>query len=544
MAEITIGLAFIAGLVSFISPCVLPLVPAYVGYMGGQVTTRVAAIASGSSTAVVSRRNRFNTVLHGIFFVLGFTFVFVTFGLVLTAGSFALRGTVIEIQDILTRLGGIIIILFGLHVMGYLPKFINWVLARTGRMNSGNGLVLTIAAQLGVAVLLAWSLVTPVPAVIGAGLFLLWLAWGGAFVRPGTFWQGMLTRLQNLLYADTRQQMEARGDRGYAGSALMGVVFSAGWTPCIGPVYGAILTLAANGGSLGEAGAMLAAYSLGLGVPFLLTALALDQMQGLLRRLQRHMRKIELASGAFLVLIGLLVLTGRLEEISQIGASGEFSVNLEHCTTELFSGHIGIGDFGACMEVGLNFDPQADAEALPAGDTAGEGEAAAASLLDGLNDLSEDSPVAVLLDEGLGEGFLAPAFETTTLSGQPIALTDSRGQVTVVNFWATWCGPCRIEMPHLQAAYEELADDGLEILAIDRDEAPGQVEAFRDENGLTFPILLDPGEAITAVQYQVISMPTTFVLDRNGVIVARHLGPLTAEQLAGYLDTAFAAVEE
>ena len=96
-------------------------------------------------------------------------------------------------------------------------------------------------------------------------------------------------------------------------------------------------------------------------------------------------------------------------------------------------------------------------------------------------------------------------------------------------------------MSHLQAAYEELADEGLEILAVNRGESPERVQAFRDEFGLTFPLLLDPGETITADQYQVTAMPTTYVLDRKGVIVARHAGPLTAEQLDGYLQQAFAA---
>jgi cytochrome c-type biogenesis protein len=101
MADITIGIAFIAGLVSFISPCVLPLVPAYVGYMGGQVTTQVAATAGGG--AVAAPQNRFNTLIHGRFIVLGVTFVFVTFGLLTTAGSLALRGSVVDVQEILAR---------------------------------------------------------------------------------------------------------------------------------------------------------------------------------------------------------------------------------------------------------------------------------------------------------------------------------------------------------------------------------------------------------------------------------------------------------
>jgi cytochrome c-type biogenesis protein len=537
MVDITIGLAFIAGLVSFISPCVLPLVPAYVGYMGGQVTTQVSA---GSGGVAIAQRNRFATVLHGIFFVLGFTFVFVTFGLLTTAGSLALRGSIVDIQEILARLGGLIIIIFGLHVMGLLPRFIAWVMGKTGQMNSGAGYATALLVQLVIAAVLAWSLVTTVPIVIGVGLYLGWLVIGGAFTRPGDFWQRTLTRLQTALYADTRQQIQPRNEAGYAGSALMGVVFSAGWTPCIGPVYGAVLTLAANGGSLSQAGILLAAYSLGLGVPFLLTALALDRMQGLLRRLQRHMRTIELVSGVFLILIGALVMSGQLATLSQIGSTGDFAFNLEHCTTEVFRGSIGLGEFGACMEEGPSFGADAAEEAALTPPT--EGETASGSLLDSLSPLAGSESID-LPDVGLGEGFLAPAFQTTLSTGESIALADTRGQVTVLNFWATWCGPCRVEMPHFQALYDARSADGLEILAVNRGESLDRVTSFQEEFELTFPLLMDQDESITAQDYQVLNMPTTYVLDENGVIVARHFGAVTEEQLTDLVDQAFAVAD-
>lgn len=537
MVDITIGLAFVAGLASFISPCVLPLVPAYVGYMGGQVTSQVAATAGGGNVAV--QRNRFGTVLHGLFFVLGFTFVFVTFGLLTTAGSLALRGSIVDVQEILARLGGLIIILFGLHVMGLLPRVINWVMGKREQMNTGTGYVITLVAQLAIGGVLAWSLVTSVVAVIGAVLYLAWLVLGNAFAKPGDFWYQKLTGLQTMLYTDTRQQIQPRGDKGYLGSALMGVVFSAGWTPCIGPVYGAVLTMAANGGSLSQAGALLTAYSLGLGVPFLLTALALNQMKGVLRRLQRHMKTIELVSGVLLVLIGLLVLSGQLATLSQIGSTGDLSYNLEHCTTELFRGNIAFGDLGACLEVGPSFSPgeaAAPVEAVPVVEGAAQG-----GLLNSLNPLTESDAAANLPVVGLGEGLLAPPFETVTVEGEAVSLAELRGEVTVVNFWATWCGPCRMEMPDIQAIYDDRADEGVQILAINRGESVETVAEFQEEFGLTFPLLMDENEVITAEDYQILSMPTTFVLDADGVIVARHFGPVTEEQLNTFVDQALEA---
>ncbi|PJF39101.1 MAG: hypothetical protein CUN54_09455, partial [Phototrophicales bacterium] len=149
-----------------------------------------------------------------------------------------------------------------------------------------------------------------------------------------------LSTVERGLYSDTRKQMTAQGGGGYTSSAIMGVVFSAGWTPCIGPVYGAILTMAASGGSVSEAGAMLGAYSLGLGIPFLATALLLDSAQNILRNLQRQMRKIELFSGGFLILIGLFVASGSLQNLSAqfAGDFAELSIEIEEAVTGIFGG--------------------------------------------------------------------------------------------------------------------------------------------------------------------------------------------------------------
>lgn len=552
MTDITLGIAFIAGLVSFISPCVLPLVPAYVGYMGGRLTTQVAAIGVGGQAVVRAQRNRFGTFLHSVFFVLGFTFVFVAFGIILSAGSLALRGSVVDLQQILGRLGGLIILLFGLHVMGALPRVFAWVIGKSEQMNTGVGYLLALLAQVGIAAALAWALVTPLAMLIGVGLYLAWLALGGAFARPGDFWQRTLTRLQTLLYMDTRRQMQPRSDYGYLGSALMGVVFSAGWTPCIGPVYGAVLTMAANGGSLSQAGALLAAYSLGLGVPFLLTALALDQMQGLLRRLQRHMRAIELVSGAFLLLIGFLVLTGQLQQFSAAGASGEFSLNLEHCTTELFAGRLPLAEFGACMDAGLGYIPAAEREtsAPPVSANPGNpgesilgsvpalgGDAATGpSVIESVPALGNASPSP---EVGLAVGFSAPDFHTTTYTGQEVSLSDYRGEAVLINFWATWCAPCRVEMADFRQVLAERGDEGFIILALSMGDTSGQVSAFADELGIPFPLLLDQDMSIAAT-YQVDGLPTSYLVDADGIIVARHQGPLTAAQLNAYLDRALA----
>src|SRR5690606_20891421 len=154
------------------------------------------------------------------------------------------------------------------------------------------------------------------------------LVLGGGYNNPEAFWLKVMNTIETALYTDTRRQMNARGNTGLLGSACMGVVFSAGWTPCGGPVYGAALNLAVSGtgADIVQAGILLTAYSLGLGIPFLLTTLLLDSAQGMLRRLQRHMGRIEVLSGALLIFIGFIVATGQLQNLSQSFSNGELGL--------------------------------------------------------------------------------------------------------------------------------------------------------------------------------------------------------------------------
>lgn len=513
--ELTLGVAFIAGLVSFLSPCVLPLVPAYIGYMGGRVTNTVAAGArtDGAAATRTPFSTRFNTALHGTFFVAGFMLVFVAIGLLSTAFIQQVGGSNITlVTDIIGRLGGVMIVFFGLHFMGVLPKVFVWLRQHDDRLaNPVNGLVIAVVAS----ALIAWGFTgtlrlwaTPLwdsaPLVPGIAAGLIGLTWaglalGGAFHRPGEFWNSALNRIEIALYSDTRAQMNAADNKGFLGSGLMGVVFAAGWTPCIGPVYGAVLTLAASGGDVGEAGTLLTAYSLGLGVPFLLTALMLDSAQGGLRRVQRHMETIKLASGAFLILIGVTIALGTLQNLSAefAGDFAEFSTNLEDAVLDLF----------------INTDEDTSAaDAIDAGSAALE-----------TVDLAS-------LTVGLDTGNLAPDFMTVTDTGETVALSDLRGQVVLLNFWATWCSPCRAEMPEFQAKFDERASDGFTILAVNNAESAADVADFRAEFDLTFPLLLDEAADIQE-QYGIFSYPSTLMLDKNGVIVAKHYGPLTTSQL-------------
>lgn len=130
----------------------------------------------------------------------------------------------------------------------------------------------------------------------------------------------------------------------------------------------------------------------------------------------------------------------------------------------------------------------------------------------------------------------APDFTLLDLDGNTFSLSDFRGQPVVVNFWATWCAPCRIEMPALQEAYEKYQDQGLVILALDQDEPADIARAFfYDEMGLTFTPLLDENSAVSSTYGSYSVLPSTYFVDRQGLVTAVHRGPLTLSQIEGYL---------
>lgn len=166
--------------------------------------------------------------------------------------------------------------------------------------------------------------------------------------------------------------------------------------------------------------------------------------------------------------------------------------------------------------------------------------AASSAILDQVNEFPTAESVVAQLPPSNPDGLLevgdkALNFTLPDLEGTPVSLADYQGQPVIVNFWATWCAPCRIEMPELQAIYETYQDQGLVILALNQDEPADVAKAyFIDEMGLTFTPLLDENSAISTA-YGNFGLPTTFFIDADGTVAIVHRGPMTVGQIEGYL---------
>lgn len=216
---VSFAVAFAAGLLSFLSPCVLPLIPSYVGFLTGLTVEEM-------------QRRRGAALLHAAWFVAGFSFIFMALG----ASASALGNLLLHYQVWLGRVGGVLVLLFGLYLLGVL--------------------------------------------------------------RPA------------FLMRERKIELASK-PIGYVGSALVGMTFGAAWTPCIGPILGGILTLAAARGSVWQGTLLLGVYALGLAVPFLITAFALDRFLAWFQRFRPYIVWVDRVAGALLVLLGILLVTDR-----------------------------------------------------------------------------------------------------------------------------------------------------------------------------------------------------------------------------------------
>ncbi len=233
-SNITLGIAFFAGVASFLSPCVFALVPAYIGYLSGRSVAAANVDTENKSSSLL-------TFTHGLAFVIGFSIIFVILGAL--AGALGSLRT--DLTNILVKVGGVVVVLFGLHMTRIL-------------------------------------------------------------------------RIPFLDY-DLRPQSQPDRNKGYLSSLMMGIFFSAGWAPCVGPVLGTIMTLSFNQGGSLEGALLLTAYSAGLGIPFLLAATQIGWVTTILRKYGKVMHYTEIIMGVILIGIGILLFLGRFGQLATLG---------------------------------------------------------------------------------------------------------------------------------------------------------------------------------------------------------------------------------
>ena len=375
---VNIVISFAAGILSFLSPCVLPLVPGYISLISG---VSIDSLKEGES-------NRRAVILNSLAFNGGLSVIFLLLGT--TAG---LVGSALTNNPWFRIIGGIIIIAFGLQLIGLLK--------------------------------------------IGA------------------------------LYKDTRHFSDNK-PRGMLGSAALGIAFAAGWTPCIGPILGGIIGLAATSGGWRSGLILSAFYSAGLAVPFLLTGLGINQFLGFYKSFRQHLHKVEVVSGIVLILVGVLVMSGQSTMLTSSRLAAVLP-DLEGKLRRFFS------------------PPKPPAPSS-----------------------ASNFPAA-------------PDVEFQTLTGTPVHLKDLQGQVVLLNFWATWCIPCREEIPELNKLQQELQAQGLKVIGASTDDNAEGVNDYQQSVArFEYDVLLGGSEAKAKLEHP--QLPTTYIIDRQGRIRQKIIG--------------------
>ena len=393
---------FLQGLFSFFSPCVLPLLPVYFGYLSGGTAERDADGAL--------RFARGRVMINTLFFVLGISAAFFLLGL----GASAAGSALIKHQKAIMRIGGILMILFGLYQSGLLGEW------------------------------------------------------------------GFLAKERRLPFRF--ETMAASPVMAF----IFGFVFSFAWTPCVGPMLSSVLILAAAEPEKGMV--MILFYTLGFVIPFLLLGLFSETVLNLVKKHKGVMAFTVKAGGVLMIVLGLLLFTGKLDGVGTAAPQQSATQNTRQ------------------TDDATQKDTQTQ--------NAAQGEK------------KDQNAVAAI------------PFTLKDQYGKTHTLTDYKGKIIFLNFWATWCPPCRAEMPDIQKLYERSPREGTDAVIVlgvaapklgsEKDEAG--IKAFMDKNGYTYPVLMDKGGKLFEA-YGIRAIPTTYLIDRRGNVIGRVQGALSAENL-------------
>lgn len=398
---------FIEGILSFFSPCVLPLIPVYIGYLSGgtQQTDE-----NGNITY-----DRKKVIVNTIFFVIGISVAFFLLGLGMSAVSRFFSGN----QLLFARIGGIIVILFGLYQIGFL----------------GNSKLLS-----------------------------------GEYRIPISFEKMTMSPIVAL---------------------IMGFVLSFAWSPCIGPVLSSVLILAASASTSGVGFALIGIYTLGYIIPFILVGLFTTKLLDFFSRHKNVVKYTVKVGGALLIILGLLMFTGKMNSItSYLSAVPE--------------------DSTATTRVDTNND----------------------------SSVSEENTID-------SEIMAATEFTLVDQYGETHSLSDYKGKIVFLNFWATWCPPCKAELPYIQELYEEyqaMEDADVVFLSVvfpsyrNEQDVEGVTE-FLSEKGYTFPVLMDT-EASLMQSYYITAYPNTYMIDPDGNVLGYIPGGMTKAVMENVIEQA------
>lgn len=426
---------FVQGLLSFFSPCVLPLIPLYVGYLAGG-----AAQVRDDGTIEYPRAK---VLVNTVFFVVGVSFAFFLLGFGFTALGQFFTGS----QRAFSVVAGIIMALFGLYMLGAFGK------ARA---------------------------------------------------------------------VETERRLPFRLDR-FAMNPLvalvLGFTFSFAWTPCVGPVLASVLLMASSSATAAAGYALVGVYTLGFVLPFLAVGLFTGAVLRFFRAHGNVVKYTVKVGGALLIVMGVMTVTGWMNGVtSYLSSFGAAPAAQEQPT-----------DAGAGGDA---------ADGGAAGGDAGGADASGSG--SGSADASSEAVAAPLADLALADQ-----------NGVEHRLSDYRGKAVFLNFFATWCGPCQREIPDIEALYAERGrnEGDLVVLGVanpktdehprNSDVSEPEVRAFIDEEGITYPVLMDTTGQLFAA-YGVSAFPTTFMIDADGNVFGYVSGMLTADMMESIVEQTLA----
>lgn len=432
-------LVFIEGLLSFLSPCIIPLIPVYMGYLAGS-----GKKVKEDGIIVYDRKKVF---LHTMFFALGISFAFFILGMSFTAfGSFFNRNKLL-----FTRVGGILIILLG-------------------------------TVQLGI--------------------------FDFSFLQK--------ERKIHIKLADKKMNPML--------ALVMGFTFSFAWTPCIGPMLSSVLIMASGAKTKLIGNLLVFVYGTGFLIPFLLLGLFTTQVLNFLKSKQKLLRYTIKVGGVLLILMGVMTFTGWMNNVS---------------------GYLNSFDYNLRSKSQVNSNETKDSERGNNSNNANE---------DSKADVKKESNEDVSEEKNRDT---IPAFDFTLTDqyGVEHTLSDYKGKVVFLNFWATWCPPCRKEMPDIEELYKKYNENQDEVVFLgisnpssieypnNQDVGEEQVKEFLTDNGYTFPTLFDrTGDVLK--DYYISAFPTTFMIDKEGNILGYVPGLMTKDIMVSIINQALGEKEQ